>query len=380
MTSMTPQQRCAAAITGQTVDRAPTYIPGIACEVASRILGRPVHTGSGSLRYAEARAWMRGEAAHEDFAAQLLVDLDELFTRLRIDVFRMPWRDGGSPAKQLDDRTFVYGDPDGDHTVMCYCPETDDFGPVAQVCVDPRPFAERFRASMDGWEAVPPKVELPAEHIMLCERFGGRYFVVCNGGGIGIGWEPDMMILLALEPELVRRTVALQARSALAFGQALAASSWPRVLVAGGDLAGNDGPFYSPAAFRQVMLPELRQAFHALREWGVHYIFRSDGNLWPVAGMLFGDAGCPGYGEVDRECGMTVAGVRARYPEVVTWGNMSVHLLQQATEAEVREMARRLLAESEGTRYFHAPSNAILTGTPVENVYAFFEENQAGGA
>ena len=46
---------------------------------------------------------------------------------------------------------------------------------------------------------------------------------------------------------------------------------------------------------------------------GVHYYFRSDGNLWPLMDMLFSEAACPGYGETDRDAQMTVAAVRERY-------------------------------------------------------------------
>ena len=66
-----------AAIAGLPVDRAPRYMPAIACEVASRILGRPVHTGTGSLHYAETCALMQGEEAHREFESRLFEDLAE---------------------------------------------------------------------------------------------------------------------------------------------------------------------------------------------------------------------------------------------------------------------------------------------------------------
>ncbi|MHB9023085.1 MAG: uroporphyrinogen decarboxylase family protein [Armatimonadota bacterium] len=139
-------------------------------------------------------------------------------------------------------------------------------------------------------------------------------------------------------------------------------------------MAGNDGPFYSPAAFRQVLLPPLVWLMRELRDNGIHYVFRSDGNLWPVADMLFVEAGCPGYGEVDRDAGMSIGLLRERYSALVCWGNMSVNKLAVMPAEWVREESRRMIEESEGTGYFHGPSNAIMPGTPVENVIALFTE------
>ena len=65
-------ERCAATLECREVDRAPVHIPAIACDVSSALLGRPVHTGTGSLRYAEVAAWADGEAAHAEFEGEYL--------------------------------------------------------------------------------------------------------------------------------------------------------------------------------------------------------------------------------------------------------------------------------------------------------------------
>ena len=112
---MNAHERCFAAISGKPVDRPPRYIPGIACDVASKILGRPVHTGTGSLRYAETRALMKGETAHQEFTGTLLEDLAELNRALDIDVYRIPWRQRRKPTKQIVETTFLFGNPHGNY-------------------------------------------------------------------------------------------------------------------------------------------------------------------------------------------------------------------------------------------------------------------------
>lgn len=377
MTAMTHSERCRAAIEGRAVDRAPRYIPGMACDVASRILGRRVNMGTGSLHYAETQALMQGEAAHREFEEKLFEDLADLNRALDVDVYRMPWRQTSKPAMQLDEYTFVFGDPDGDHSIARYAPESGDFGTVESVRKTQEPPEARLRRSVERTEAEwertgGPAAQIADEHRRICARFGEEFFVPCNGGGFGVGIDAESLMLVATERDLVRRNMLLRARSAAALGRALAETPLPRVLVAGSDMAGNDGPFYSPATFRAVMLPALKLATAELAEVGVHYIFRSDGNLWAVADMLFAEAGCPGYGEVDRDATMTVGALRARYPELVIWNNFSSAKLRMESAAWVREEARRCVEESGGTRYFHGASNAILRDTPVENVEVMF--------
>jgi hypothetical protein len=373
---MTRHERCSAAIAGRPVDRPPRYVPGIACEVASRILGRKAYGGTGSLHYAEACAWTGGQAAHDEFEEALYRDLADLYRALDIDVFRMPWRMTAPPARRLDELSFLYGDPDGAHTVYKYSPATGDFGPIFSSTAQ-EPDVEAFEREVAGSEQAVAqgaldRLELPDEHVRICRRFGREFFVVFNGGGIGVGLSAERLLLLGLAGDLMRRDLMVQARHGAAMGALLARSAYPRVMIGGLDLAGNAGPMYSPATFRHVTLPACRWLMERLRPLGVHYVFRSDGVLWPISDMLFVEAGIDGYGEVDREVGMTVAAVRKRYPRLVLWGNFSSSFLARATPGEVRDEARRIVDESGPTGYFHGCSNAILQGTPAENVLAMF--------
>ncbi len=124
--------------------------------------------------------------------------------------------------------------------------------------------------------------------------------------------------------------------------------------------------------FRELVLPAYMKALSDLNRMGVHYCFRSDGNLWPLMDMLFNEAACPGYGETDRDATITVAAVRARFSRLVIWGNVSSSLLMHGTAGEVWEQAWATMREAGGCGYFQGCSNAIVQGTPVENVLAMF--------
>ena len=369
-------KRCVATLGCLEVDRAPLYTPAISCGVASAILGRPAHTGTGSLHYAEVAAWADGEGAHAEFEARLLEDLVAVHRALDLDVLRMPWRMNVRPDGRLDKYTFRFGPESGEHTIWQYQPATADFSPIFQ---SPRVDSPEIRlrkeiARMEA-TAAEPQAAAQAEIASTAElwrRFGSEFFVIGATVHIGVGLDPEDLELMMAEPELVRQKCLLQAEHAIAVGRALRATGCPPVIFGGGDLAGNQGPFYSPAMFRELVLPGYVRALTALNRMGVHYFFRSDGNLWPLMDMLFAEAGCPGYGETDRDATMTVAAVRARFPQLVIWGNVSSSLLARGTAAQVREQAQAALAEAAGHGYFQGCSNALIQGTSLENVRAMF--------
>jgi hypothetical protein len=367
-------QRCAATLRCDAVDRAPLYTPAISCGVASAILGRPVHTGTGSLHYAEVAAWAEGDAAHAEFEGRLVEDLVAVHRALDLDVLRMPWRMNVRPDARLDQYTFRFGPETGEHTIWQYQPATADFSPCFQ---SPRaePPEVRLRQEIARLEAADPMQAARAEIapvVALWWKFGGEFLVVGATAHIGVGLAPEALELMVEEPEQVRRWCLLQADFAIAVGRALVAAGCPPVIFGGGDLAGNLGPFYSPAMFRELVQPGYVKALAELNRMGVHYFFRSDGNLWSLVDMLFGEAACPGYGETDRDASMTVAAVRARFPRLVIWGNVSSSLLARGTPAQVRAQAQAALSEAGGRGYFQGCSNALIQGTPVENVRAMF--------
>lgn len=373
---MNRHERCLAALAGRPVDRMPRYVPGVACDVASQILGRPAHTGTGSLHYAEACAACDGPAAHQEFVDRLFDDVAAFNRAFDIDVYRVPWRVNIRPARRVDEYTFVSGDPDGDHRVFKYDPGSGEFGCVRTVVRHPISPEDRLHERVERVERAQAdgsldRLALPADVQHVLRKYGQEFFVIFNGGYISVGLDPDDLTLLLTEADWLRRLVWTQARADAAFGRLL--TRYPGgVLLGGGDLAGNDGPFYSPRHFRSVMLPGLTHLASELNAAGVHYVFRSDGNLAPLVDIIFGQAGCPGYGEADRLAGMTVGSLRQQFPRLVVWGNVaSNHLVEQSAD-QVRTEARACLDESGGTAYFHGPSNAILKGTPPANVEAMF--------
>jgi uroporphyrinogen-III decarboxylase len=71
---------------------------------------------------------------------------------------------------------------------------------------------------------------------------------------------------------------------------------------------------------------------------------------------------------------MTVDKLRKAYPNLIILGNISSGTLHKGTAMDVREETRATLMESGGYNYIPGPSNAVMHGTPVENVYSMIDE------
>jgi hypothetical protein len=261
--------------------------------------------------------------------------------------------------------------------VWKYDPVSADFGIFARAGSTEDPEAALRRQVEDGQALSDADLRAAAAPVIadvkrLAELAGGEFFVIGAAAGITAGLREEDLLMLALEPELVRRRSLLHGRSAVAVGEALAEAHLPGVILGGGDLAGAGGLMYSPQMFRRSVLPGYLLALPALAAIGCHYFFRSDGNIWPLMDMLFTEAACPGFGEVDHDASMTAGAIRARFPRLVLWGNASSKTLVHGTPASVRDHCRRIIDETGRLGHFHGCSNAIVKGTPPANVEAMF--------
>jgi len=372
---MSGYQRCLAAIEGRRPDRVPAYTPTVASDVAGKILGREVHTGGPALWYAEAIAWSEGPAAWQEFDAQVLEDTIDLCRALEQDIIRFPWRKNIKPTRRVDDVTFLCGDPDGepvvwrwDETVMNLVPASGEPQPAIEKWPE---MARRAQETVESRCAALRESNGAAE-ARLQERVGRSMMVVAKGAGLSLGLDEAHLMAAVMEPEAVQDILECELAIQLAGLEGLAERGL-KVVLGGGDMADKNGTIYSPEMFERLMLPRWRRLADRARELGLHFVWRSDGNLWKVSDMLFRDAAIPGFGEVDYDASMTTARVRAAYPELVIWANLSGDLLRRGTADDAYRHSMEQLEASDGVRYFHGCSNTILPGTPVENVYAMMK-------
>lgn len=377
---MTGKQRFDAIMNYQKPDKLPLYIPTVACTVASEILGRQVSTGADSLHFAEELAICRGKDAYEEFEGRFYEDSADLHRALRVDIVRVTWRAGGRANKQLDEHTLLFGDENGEHFIKRFYPESQTYGIVYdnRKPQTPEDLLAIYENALEQPETVPTEEDAVASlktSLGIFEQHKGEELgEIIFGGGFGIGmFSPPLLELCITHPEVLHATYMRAARYETVRMKHLVKLGY-RFFNGGIDMASNQGPIYSPKTFREVMAEPLTLFADACEKENAIFCYRSDGNMWPVFDIMFGECGVQAYGEVDRDATMTVEAIRKRNPNVIILGNMSSAFLHRATEAEVREETRKQLEEAGGSHFIPGPSNAVMPGTPAKNIFAMVEE------
>lgn len=378
---MNSRDRIQAAFEHREGDRVPLFEQSVASDVASEILGYEAFTGTTYLHYQEAAAWMQGEAAHDDFVEQLGSDSLELARALHWDMIHPIWRHSARPAAQLDEFNFLYGDPDGDHMIMRFDVDAKTYQVIEQHHTQPPPEEpDELESVVEECErtAAEFRIDDPREafawHIEKMTSLGDE-FEVAGGVSLFVPREAVWLMACIERPDLVARYLDVQLAMGIESLEAQA-SVGIRVIWGGGDLAGSGGPLYSPRVFREIVLPRLQTLCARCRELGLWHVFRTDGDVWPIAQELFVESGIDGYGEIDHDAGMDLARLNERYGDRLTfWGNVPCgSLLHRGTADEVRAFTRRMLdAVAPGGGLIAGSSNSIVPGTPAANVMAMVE-------
>ena len=374
---MTSKERIQAIFAGKTPDRIGRYEQTIYSSVGSAILGRQSLTGGTSVHFEEAKAWVAGgKAAHDEVLERVYADLGELRVKLKFDMAGIPWLHTARPTRRVGEYEFLYGDPDGEWATYRYDPESETYGESGssrktETIEDLKAHVREMERSL----ATATEPEGEPFYITYLKRlqsdFGGTMEVV-GTAGLSIPLTESWLMATATDPGVVGAYLdaAVEAQTRDIRRQAKLGI---KVLWAGGDLADNNGPVYGPKVFREIFLPRLKRLMTEVHRLGMYYLFRSDGNLWTVTDMIFNEAGVDAYGEIDWAAGMDLARLKPRYPRVTFWGNVPPPWVREKSRDEVLALCRHCIESVPDKRLILGASNAILPGTPVENVVAMTE-------
>ncbi len=375
---MTSRERVEKAFQHQEPDRVPICEQTVCSRIASEIMGRPMRTGGGRIRWEETAARWESEQAWQDYVGHLLEDVGDLIRELGFDLAGVPWRQSARPSAKLDDHTFRYEDPaTRTWTVYHYDEGSDVFDEVdSAIRRQGNPAIGRMvRAMVEGLADLTPLTAEDYQPLLtIAARAGGHRYLRAGDGMVAIPPGAAWLEACATRPDLIEGYLDCQ----VAYGLAaipVAAKLGIGCLWAGGDLASTAGPLYSPAMFRRFILPRVQKLTKAAHEAGMVYLFRTDGNIWPIAEDLLVNSEVDGYGEIDIDAGMDLAELKRRFPHLTLWGGMSCGRALTFDPPEViREKARRVMAACKpGGGLIFGSSNSVHHGIPTRNFVAMLE-------
>jgi len=385
---MTHIERFNAILDYKKPDKLPLFIPTMACSVASEILGYPAITGGESIHYKEQKARFEGECAFREFEDCYYHDTFKLAKALNVDIVRDTWRKSRTPVEMPDEYTMKFNDG-GPISIAKYFPKTESYGYIRDDASpdDPNVFIKLIereletmtsREELEQWENSPQfEDDMLSQNrgvLKITELANDEYPVIAGGAGFGflpdnVGWlQATVMYPEILEPYFIRKAEASLPRIRWM------AKRGYRLLTGGLDLAGNTDVVFSPKTFERLLAPAYKIVSDECKRLGVTYTFGSDGNYMKIADIIFKDIGINACVETEQAAGMEVGVLRKKYPDLIVVGAINSGTLHRGTTDDVRKEVRQSLEESEGVQYIPGPSNAVMPGTPVENIYAMIEE------
>jgi len=350
--------------------RIPVNHRGFSCKAASYILGREAFVGGGIQHWREAKSLLEGW--HNEFVERSFQDAVAVSRATGQDLMRCEyWRFNKKPTRKLDDYTFLFEDgPKETWQILRFDPESEQ---AQAELLHPRPNVEgtlcdHIRAMEKTAASFQPTEESLRPELRAQTLYPDKAIEI-GGGGVGIPHDSSLWLeAMLLNPEIVEDYISYQvemARKMIPFR----VQHGFRFIRGGGDFASNSGPMYSPALFRQLILPGIKEVAAICHQHGAYYLFASDGNLWPVADDLFGESGIDGYYEVDRRAGMDLNRLRQMFPKLTLIGNISSQTVAQGTPDDVKAEALSCLetAHTYGG-VIVGISNYIQPETPPQNI------------
>jgi uroporphyrinogen-III decarboxylase len=175
------------------------------------------------------------------------------------------------------------------------------------------------------------------------------------------------------EPDIVREWITVLNEKEIRRAKAIADPDLAPVMLVYTDIACKSGPLHAPEWLRHEFFPLVKRLVDVYHESGVKCIYHSDGNLNPVMDDLVA-IGIDGINPLETLAGMSIAGVRKRFPRLAIAGGIDVsQLLSLGTPDQVREECRKAIDATGGLGYLMGSTTELLPTAKVDNVMAMLE-------
>jgi hypothetical protein len=142
------------------------------------------------------------------------------------------------------------------------------------------------------------------------------------------------------------------------------------------DFGGTKGPLISPAMFKELCYPYMKQRVQRVKELVPQVLFHCCGSIVPLLDMMI-DTGIDALESIQTNAaGMALSNLVKNYGDrLCLWGNLSLESLTIGSTEDVRREVRRCLEEGKKSPgYVFGPSHSIAFGTKYDNFMAMLDE------
>jgi uroporphyrinogen decarboxylase len=186
------------------------------------------------------------------------------------------------------------------------------------------------------------------------------------------------MVDMAGNPELAYEMLGRCADFSVELGRAACQRFPLDCLWTGDDVASQRSLMMSPATWRKMIKPHLKQAFDVGKAHGLAVAYHCCGALRPIIADLV-EMGLDILNPIQCNCpGMNAAELKRDFGSVLTFmgGVDTQQVLPHGTVDEVRRATRELIdvMTGDGGGYVLAASHTIPPETPIENIFAMYQE------
>jgi uroporphyrinogen-III decarboxylase len=141
------------------------------------------------------------------------------------------------------------------------------------------------------------------------------------------------------------------------------------------DIAGTNGPFISPAMFRDMCLPYFKERIASIKRYTDQVNFHNCGQNIPLMDMFI-EAGVDCYQSLQTTAGMEIGKLKAMFGNrMCFWGGVAVEVLITGTPDDVRKEVRTAFERgARGGGFILGPSHSVAWGTKYDNFMAMLDE------
>ncbi|MBN1673735.1 MAG: hypothetical protein JXR37_21995 [Kiritimatiellae bacterium] len=256
---------------------------------------------------------------------------------------------------------------------------------AAQSHTQRRQGEEATRRELEAWDGTVPKFDRDRLAVYrrvreLAEADGIDWVYMWEGCSTGTGaafYPPWLLMWIILEPGLFRRWLDKKKAEGFAGMEAGFEADFD-IFAIGGDVSSDNGPFISPAHYREFILPNMQEQVARIHEAGKLAVYTSDGNHWAIKDDFFFSTNIDGYKEVDKAAGMTFERLIAEgiAEKVCIIGNMDArHTMCLGSTEDAKRETRECLdfgRRTPGGHILHL-SHSVHEDVKVENYDALVE-------